>query len=244
MSSAIETGHAKNVANFSTLISFCMANPGYNPAAPPLTIAGLTSKHTAARTALDNVIATGNAFNNAVNSRKTAFAALCPFATRVINALEASGATAETIKDARTINRKLQGQRATKKEPAAAAATSGNTPNTISASQQSYDQQMEHFARLINLLTTTAAYAPNETDINLTGLATKLGELQTANADVSTAYAAWSSSRITRTEELYNALTGLVPTAQNVKKYVKSLFGASSQQYKQVNGVSFKVITT
>lgn len=219
MSSAIETGHAKNVANFSTLISFCMANPGYNPAAPPLTIAGLTSKHTAARTALDNVIATGNAFNNAVNSRKTAFAALCPFATRVINALEASGATAETIKDARTINRKLQGQRAAKADTAPPAAP-GDTPpavKKISASQQSYDQLMEHFAKLINLLTTIPAYAPNETDINLTALATKLGVLQTTNSAVSNTYTAWSNSRIAREETMYSPLTGLVLLATNVK---------------------------
>ncbi|HMT75976.1 MAG TPA: hypothetical protein PKA77_18020 [Chitinophagaceae bacterium] len=240
MSSAIETGHAKNVANFSTLISFCMANPAYNPAAPPLTIAGLTSKHTAARTALDNVIATGNAFNNAVNSRKTAFAALCPFATRVINALEASGATAETIKDARTINRKLQGQRATKKEPAAAAATSGNTPNTISASQQSYDQLTVHFSKLISLVTSVPAYAPNETDINTAALNAKLSSLQTISSAVADAYTAWSNSRIVRQNELYHTDTGLVAIAGKVKKYVKSVSGAGSPQYRQLSALLFK----
>ncbi|MBK8951424.1 MAG: hypothetical protein IPM85_02745 [Chitinophagaceae bacterium] len=124
------------------------------------------------------------------------------------------------VKDAKSINKKLQGRRATSAEPPAPVNPGDPVPpdNTISASQQSYDQIMEHFARLINLLTTTAAYAPNETDINLTGLATKLGELQTANSDVSNSYAAWSNSRISRNEELCNALTGLVPVALNVKK--------------------------
>lgn len=165
-----------------------------------------------------------------------------PLATRVVSAFEACGADAEKVKDAKTINKKLQGRRPTSAELPAPVNPGDPVPpdNTISASQQSYDQIMEHFARLINLLTTTAAYAPNETDINLTGLATKLGELQTANSDVSNAYAAWSNSRISRNEELYNALTGLVPVALNVKKYVKSLFGATSPQYKQVNSLKFK----
>ena len=238
-----ETGHAKNLANFQDLIAFCASYPTYNPSSAALTIAGLNTKYTDARTALNGVIAAQTTFNNAVNVRMAAFEVLKPLATRVVGAFEACGADAEKVKDAKSINKKLQGTRASKKEDPAPVNPGDPVPadNTISASQQSYDQQMEHFARLINLLTTTAAYAPNETDINLTGLATKLGELQTANADVSTAYAAWSSSRITRTEELYNALTGLVPTAQNVKKYVKSLFGATSQQYKQVNGIRFKI---
>ncbi len=34
--------------------------------------------------------------------------------------------------------------------------------------------------------------------------------------------------------------TGLVDTAGEVKKYVKSVFGASSPQLKQVTGVKFK----
>ncbi len=240
-----ETGHAKNLANFQDLIAFCASYPTYNPSSAALTIAGLNTKYTDARTALNGVIAAQTTFNNAVNVRMAAFNGLKPLATRIISAFEAYGADAEKVKDAKTINKKLQGRRASEKEDPAPVNPGYPVPaeNTISASQQSYDQMMEHFARLINLLTTTAAYAPNETDINLTGLATKLGELQTANSDVSNAYAAWSNSRIARNEELYNALTGLVPVAINVKKYVKSLFGATSPQYKQVNSLKFKTET-
>ncbi len=238
-----ETGHAKNVANFEDLINFCNGYPTYNPTATALSVANLSAKLTNARTALNAVIAAQTTFNNAVNVRKTAFEDLKPLATRVINAFEACGADAEKVKDAKTINRKIQGKRATPKDTEPADGNPADTPpsgNTISASQQSYDQQMEHFARLINLLTTTAAYAPNETDINLTSLATKLGVMQTTNSAVSTTYTAWSNSRIARNAELYDTLTGLVATAINVKKYIKSVFGASSPQYQQVNNLAFK----
>lgn len=234
MPSAIETGHAKNVANFSSLISFCTTYPAYNPSAAELTITGLNSKHTAARTALNNVIASLTAYNNAVNTRKTTFAALYPLATRVINALVASGAGAETIKDARTINRKLQGQRATKKETTAAG-------NTISASQQSYDQLIVHFSKLISLAASVPAYAPNETDINITALNAKLSQLQTVSSDVANTYTSWSNHRIIRQDELYHPGSGLVAIAGKVKSYIKSLFGAASPQYRQVSGLLFKV---
>ncbi len=244
MPSFNETGHAKNVANFQDLIAFCATYPAYNPSSAALTVAGLNTKYTDARTALNGVITALTTFNNAVNVRKTAFESLRPLATRVISAFEACGADAEKVKDAKSINKKLQGARATKKETPVPANPGNPVPadNSISASQQSYDQQLEHFAKLINLLTTTAAYTPNETNINLTGLATKLGELQTANSGVSTAYAALSNSRIARDSELYNPHTGLVAIATSVKKYIKSLFGSVSPQYKQVSGLQFREV--
>lgn len=231
-----ETGHAKNLANFQDLISLCAASPGYNPAAAPLTVAALNLKHTAALSALNNLISAQTIFNNAVNTRLMAFGGIKQLATRIINALHASGADAETIKDAKTINRKIQGKRAATKETPSAA----NNGNTISAAQLSHDQQAEHFSRLITLLTATPAYAPNEADITLTALAAKLTELKAANTAVINAATAGSNSRIARNEELYHPRTGLIATAVSVKKYIKSVYGATSPQYKQVSGIRFK----
>ena len=41
-------------------------------------------------------------------------------------------------------------------------------------------------------------------------------------------------------EKLYDEETGLVATAGDVKKYVKSIFSASSPEYAQVSGLQFK----
>ena len=46
---------------------------------------------------------------------------------------------------------------------------------------------------------------------------------------------------IERNQSLYNPLTGLVQTAKEVKQYVKSVFGTTSPQYKQVSGLEFKI---
>jgi hypothetical protein len=44
----------------------------------------------------------------------------------------------------------------------------------------------------------------------------------------------------TRNSILYASVSGLVDVALDVKKYVKSVYGASSPQYKQVSKIEFK----
>jgi hypothetical protein len=48
-----------------------------------------------------------------------------------------------------------------------------------------------------------------------------------------------SNARINRNKILYLAVTGLYDIQLEVKKYVKSLFGATSPEYKQISGIKF-----
>ena len=48
-----------------------------------------------------------------------------------------------------------------------------------------------------------------------------------------------SNARIERDKVLYKPETGLVDIVDDVKKYVKSLFGVSTPQYKQISGLKF-----
>ena len=243
MPSTSETGHAKNVANFEDLISFSTGyGATYNPSKEALKVANLNTRLANARTVLNEVKTTQTAFNNATNKRMDAFKPLKSLATKIINALDATDASAETVKDARTINRKIQGQRATPKTVSSppAAQVEGAADKTISAGQQSYDQQIEHFAKLVELLSSDSNYKPNEADLTVAANQTKLAALKAANTDVVKTYTNWSNSRIARTNTLYNPLTGLVNTALDVKKYIKSIFGALSPQFKQVSKLEFR----
>ena len=47
---------------------------------------------------------------------------------------------------------------------------------------------------------------------------------------------------ISRNNVLYANDTGLVDVASDVKSYVKSVYGASSPQYKQVSKLGFKAL--
>lgn len=238
MASTSEGGHAKNVANFQDLIAFVTGyGATYNPSKNTLKLPQLTAIQTTSQTRLADVVAKNTTYNNTVNDRLTAFRTLKPLSTRLVNALEATDATPEKVKNAKGFNRKMQGKKAspsdTPSDPNAPA------PTTISSSQQSYDQQIQHFAGMISVLQSETSYAPNENDLKIVALTAKQTDLTAKNNAVSTSYTAVSNSRMARNKTLYDLNTGLVDTALEVKKYVKSLFGASSPEYAQVKGIVF-----
>lgn len=241
MSSVIETGHAKNVANLADLISFCTGyGATFNPSKSALKVSSLANLLTTAQQAINAVNVSNTAYNNAVNDRMLGFKPLKPTATRIIGALAATDATTEVLKDAKTINRKLQGQRAKATEQPTAPNTPA--PKTISTSQQSYDSLIEHLDKLIILLQAEASYTPNESDLQTNQLTNFKNELSIQNQAVVDTYTTISNARITRDKILYAPKTGLCDIAADVKNYVKSIFGASSPEYKQVNSIQFKKI--
>lgn len=238
-SSVSETGHAKNIANFQDLIAFVtLYGTNYNPSKTALKLPQLNTLTTTAQTKLADVIVKNTAYNTAVNNRQIAFTDLNKLSTRLVNALETTNAPKEMIKDAKGFNRKLHGKRAS----AIATPTDPNTPapNTISAAQLSYDQQIQHFAGLISVLQSEATYTPNENDLKITALTAKQTDLTAKNNAVATAYATISTSRMSRDKTLYDADLGLVDIAYEIKKYIKSVFGATSPEYAQVSGIEFK----
>ena len=241
MPSTSEVGHAKNVANFQDLIEFVTAyGATYNPSKNALKLPQLIALKASADATLADVITKNTNYNNKVNERITAFSGLKSLSTRLVNALQTTDATTETIGNAKTFNRKMQGKKASSSQTP----TDPNTPapTTISTSQQSYDQLIQHLAGLTSVLEAETSYTPNETDLQIATLQTKIADLTAKNTAVATAYASISNSRIARNETLYSSSTGLVETANEVKKYIKSVFGASSPQFAQVKGIQFKII--
>lgn len=71
-------------------------------------------------------------------------------------------------------------------------------PNTISTSQQSYDQKMQHLAGIISVLQSEPSYTPNETDLKIVTLTAKQTDLTAKNSAVAIAYTNISNSRIAR----------------------------------------------
>jgi hypothetical protein len=260
MSSVSEVGHAKNVAHFAALITYCTSyGATYNPSNNAIKLAALNTLSTNAQTALNNVTNSVAANTTAINNRIVAFQNIKKLATRMLGALTASGATAQQIANAKTINRKIQGSRA-KLTPAPAPTPSPTpTPNptptptspstqktastttTISVSQQSYDQLIQHFQAYIALLQTIPAYNPNEADLKITALNTYLANLNTTNTAAITSHTAINNTRIARNKILYTPTTGLCDIAETVKDYLKSVYGSSAPEYKQVNTLRFRL---
>ena len=238
-----ETGHAKNVANFQDAISFVTGyGPDYNPSKVSIQLATLNTRYTQAVANLAAVNAANAPWVTAVNSRDAIFSPFSKRVTRIVNAVQASDVPPEIIADVRAIARKLQGKRAKPKGPDVPddpATPEDESHHSISASQLSFDSRIENFDKLIQLLTAQAGYTPNENDLKLVTLTALLASMKAANLAVINAYTVVSNARITRNKDLYDLITGLVTVAADVKAYVKSLFGATSPEFKQISKLKF-----
>ena len=181
MASNSETGHPKNVANFEDLISFCIGyGATYNPVKVSIKIPALNTVRTNGQNSLTAVNIANTAFINTTNTRVIVFDPLKPLSTRIVSALSATDATDELIEDAKTINRKIQGSRKKPLPPP----DPNNPGDTTSVSQQSYDNLIENFARLVELVKSEPTYTPNEVDLQTASLDALVLDLRAKNTAV------------------------------------------------------------
>jgi len=244
MASTSEQGHNRNAANFDKLITHCVSyGTAYNPSKAALKTAALQAQATAARNSLTAINTLTPAYKNAVAARVVAFKPLDKLVTRLGNALKASDTTAEVNDTAKTIIRKLQGRRATPKktdEEKKTAADAGNEITEISTSQLSYDNRLDNLDKLIKMLASIPQYTPNEAELKITALTALYNDLKAKNTAVTTAEIPLNNARISRNNLLYKDAVGLVDTAASIKTYVKSIYNASSPQYKAISKLTFK----
>ena len=253
MSTYIESGHAKNTANFDHLIALLLTyGTNYTPSSTSLAITNLQTVLTNAQTALTTVKNEYNGWKNATNGREIAFDPLKGLSTRLLNTLVAVGANEQTIKDYKTLNAKVQGSKLTKADAGIIEDPNVDTANkttlpvkkTVSVSQQSFDNLIEHYDKIIKLLASVPAYNPTETALKVATLQTTLANLKTLNTAAYTSAAKVSNARIARNKILYENPDALIVLAKAVKAYIKGKFGASSPEYGQVSSIKFTKVKT
>ncbi len=236
MSQQFETGHAKNVANFEMLIEQVITYTAYNPSIENLGIPQLTLLYESAVTNLNTVKDKRTANKNAIAVRQNAFETLKSKTTRVINQLDVLGLNATTMNQAKSLKRLIHG--GTKKSNKQQ--TEGQEENnTKSTSHQSYTQTAENFSKLLQLVATVPAYNPNTDDIKLVELNAYHTSLVAVTQAVNQTEAELNTTLMERNTILYDDASGLYDRALNVKKYVKSVYGATAPEFKKVSGIKF-----
>ena len=244
MASTSDSGHPKNVANFEKVVTSMTAlGTAYNPSKTSLKLTALTTLLTTAKAVTTAYNTASSNMITAQKARDAAFKILSPYITRINNGLKASDTTTQVDESVMSLVRKLQGRRATPKkteEQKKAAEANGKEVIEISAVHMSFDNRIDNFDKFIKLLTTIPAYAPNEADLKLTAITAYLNDLKAKNAAAVSAETAFDNARIARNEVLYKPNTGLVDISVDIKSYIKSVFGATSPQYKQISKIEFK----
>ncbi|MBL7731989.1 MAG: hypothetical protein JNM88_12480 [Chitinophagaceae bacterium] len=238
-----ESGNIKNLASMQLLISYCtQMGSKYNPANQLISLARLRSLYTTAALAQDEVNNRVNEENNAKNLRYYAFQGLGTLCSSVVASYTSGGASIESIRDAQYLLRKVQGRRAKAIEPPPAV-KEGETAaqvNHISASQSGMDQQINHFSRLITLLSADSIYKPNEEELTLEKLADRLELMKKRNEEVLTATAILTSARSQRNIVMYDHNAGMVDMALLTKKYVRSVYQGKGDEFKKINSIPFR----
>ena len=243
MATVTETGHNKNVANFERLIIYCNGmGDSYNPSRTALKIESMQAQLSASRESVMLVNDLFPIYKNAIAARISAFKELDKLITKVNNALKATGVNSEVESSVQTVIRKLRGKRATPKkteDQKKEAIEAGNEIIEISSSQMSFDNRINNFDKLIKLLQNIPEYAPNEKELQIRSLHGVYSELTTKNIAVINATMPLSNARIERNKLLYKEGEGIIEIANGVKTYVKSLYGSTSPQYKQLTSFKF-----
>ncbi|MGR7814338.1 hypothetical protein [Lacinutrix undariae] len=239
MTKHFETGNAKNVANLQKMIEQVAVYPNYNPAVESLTIANLTELYNHAVAALQEVKEARNNNKNAIHKRQDEYETLKPLSTRIINQVEILDISKGVLNQAKSLNHLIQGSRIKKKITNKNQDNQEEIHNTISTSRQSYTQSADNFAKLLQLLTSIESYNPNIEELKTSQLTTYLDKLVLNTKDVDHTVAQLNAKLISRNNLLYADNTGLYTIAQNVKKYVKSLYGATSPEYATISKIKF-----
>lgn len=235
-----ETGNAKNIEHFAMMVSFCDGYGAtvYKPTNAMIELAALQTALADAQTSMDNVATKLAAWKNSVAGRENEYKGIRPLTTRILAAYEACGADKNKVDNIRTLHRRIHGARA-KALPPDDPGTPEDESKGGSVSHQSYVQIAEAFSEMIQQLSADALYVPNETALQITTLQTKLAAMEAANAGVIAKNTDLSNARVDRNKKLYDKTTGICELAAKVKTYVKSLFGQTSAEYKQISGLRF-----
>lgn len=245
MATNSDESHAANVTNFECLITTATTfGRIYNPSKKSILLPEMQTLLTTSEAALTAVSTAEAAYSMAVDARELEFEPLGKLCTRINNALKASDSSMKTDESVKTIFRKLQGKRVTPKlsdEEIEALKAEGKEVTQNSTSQMAYDTRLENFGKLAIMLASVPEYKPNEEDLKVDSLTLLHTKLKTKNTDVVTATIQLKNARIKRNEILYKPLSGLVDIATDSKMYIKSVFGASSPEYKQVSKLKFIV---
>jgi hypothetical protein len=244
MASKSETGHTINVANYKSQIAFNVGfGSKYAPTNDSIKLTNMQAHCILCDNATVEASKQDGIFGELIKERQIVFQPLDTLSTQIVNSFASLNLNEIIIEGAREFNRKIQGTRATPIKPKKGKSTEttdkADDPKTISASQQSYDNLVQHFEDLINWVSAQSLYKPNEAELKGTALQAYLAKLKKANKDVTDAEPIYKNALQTRDALLYSDETGLVDVALKSKKYVLSVFKSKSAEYKKVSSIPY-----
>jgi hypothetical protein len=233
--SVSETGHNKNVANFSTVYQVLEEmDTLYNPTNPNITLVNLVPQKTQLQVVIKELNSKKPSYKNAVASREEKIKGLNRLTTRTLNFAK-SVAISETDKEnLQSQAKKIRGDSKPKKiNPDTAA------KETISTAQLSYDSRIANLETYIEQLASHELYNPNEEILQIASLKEYHQELSTLSSKVNKAGNALLTAREKRNALLYNNEGNIIQLMKEIKSYLKALGEEGKPYYKTIVKLRF-----
>lgn len=244
MAKRSETGHAVNAANFVRIIKYCEELGGaYTPPDEALSIEKLLIKAENMKNAIADYNAKSAPWVQSVNEREYAIAPLNKLLTRVRNLVKACAVKQQFKDDVSSLVKEIQGVRAKAKvvtEPENPLVPTSESVKNISAAQTGYDNRLNNFDRLIELLKVEPGYTPEEDDLKISALEDLQTVLEDRNHDVASVTPAVDNARILRDAEMYTGEGSGADLAGKVKAYFKAKFGGQSREFYTLTKWEFR----
>lgn len=234
--SVSETGHKKNVANFSSAYQILEEmSTLYNPSNQTITLLNLAPKKNELETVLEVLNNKIPTYKNAVANREEKIAPLGKLMTRTLNASKSSKISTTDKENLASQVKKIRGDAKPKKiNP------ESSENEAISTSQMSYDSRIANFKAYISQLESHTAYAPNETDLQTANLRAYHQELETVSTLVNAAGNAVLTARANRNTLLYFNENNVIQLMKDIKSYVLSIGDSGKPYYKALVKLKFK----
>jgi len=230
-----ETGHNKNVANFKALMAIATEMGAlYQPMNTAIEVGNLQRIAQQLDSCIGAMDATLPAFRNAQADRAAAFSELNRRSASAVNAFCTLRVAEGDKEHVRSILHKIRPTGGRKKvDP------EKDDSETISTSQQSYDNRAANFGLLVAQLRSRPAYAPNEDELRPAALEVYHGQLLAANQEMARNAYSLLTARTQRNEALYTGADSVLVLQREIKGYIKSLGSKGAAYYKAATRLSF-----
>lgn len=238
MASSSETGHNKNVANFSSAYQILDEMGAlYNPSNTEIALANLAPKKVVLTLVIKELNDKKPVYKNAVAKREVEIEPLGKLATRALNFAKSLKISATDKENLESQAKKIRGDVKPKKiNP------DTSESDAISTSQMSYDSRIANLDTFTSQLASHPEYVPNETELQIISLQNYQQNLSALSSLVNSAGNTLITARKDRDNILYFNDNNIIDLIKDIKSYLKSLGQAGLPYYKAIVKLQFKVI--
>lgn len=238
----MESGHAKNVANFEQVIIILTAlGAAYNPTQALIMLAALQTKLTASQAALAALDTAQADKKIKTDEVQAEYEGLYKFVVNVKRNAEVELNDAAFTADLQAIVNKFgSSSRETglPDDPLTPDVDESRTP--VSTSQRSRDNQIAHLTDLAALLEIKDYRSANNESLTLAAIRAKIESLTAKNNADKTAAITLGNALDARDAVLYDEETGIPKLVKLIKTQLAITPGKQSAAYQQINALEFR----